>query len=88
MRVDDVIKRAEDMPRQLQKALEGPLTVQVAYDFVKEHITHAPNSKECMEERAQKYYPERRSGMNCCGIMRAYAGRMGSHLPIPACAIL
>lgn len=57
--VDDVIKRAEDMPRQLQKALEGPLTVQVAYDFVKEHITHAPNSKECMEERAQKYYPEK-----------------------------
>lgn len=55
---DDVIKRAEDMPRQLQKAMEGPLTVQVAYDFVKEHITKAPNGKECMEGRAQKCYPK------------------------------
>lgn len=56
--VDDVIKRAEDMPRQLQKELKGPLTVQVAYDFVQEHITKAPDSKECMEERAQKCYPK------------------------------
>lgn len=71
--VDDVIKRAEDMPRQLQKALEGPLTVQVAYDFVKEHITHAPNSKECMEERAQKYYPEREKRYE---LLRYYAEHM------------
>ena len=71
--VDDVIKRAEDMPRQLQKALEGPLTVQVAYDFVKEHITHAPNSKECMEERAQKYYPEKEKRYE---LLRYYAEHM------------
>lgn len=71
--VDDVIKRAEDMPRQLQKALEGPLTVQVAYDFVKEHITHAPDSKECMEERAQKYYPEKEKRYE---LLRYYAEHM------------
>lgn len=71
--VDDVIKRAEDMPRQLQKALEGPLTVQVAYDFVKEHITHAPNSKERMEERAQKYYPEKEKRYE---LLRYYAEHM------------
>ena len=71
--VDDVITRAEDMPRQLQKALEGPLTVQVAYDFVKEHITHAPNSKECMEERAQKYYPEKEKRYE---LLRYYAEHM------------
>lgn len=71
--VGDVIKRAEDMPRQLQKALEGPLTVQVAYDFVKEHITHAPNSKECMEERAQKYYPEKEKRYE---LLRYYAEHM------------
>lgn len=71
--VDDVIKRAEDMPRQLQKALEGPLTVQVAYDFVKEHITHAPNSKECMEERAQKYNPEKEKRYE---LLRYYAEHM------------
>ena len=71
--VDDVIKRAEDMPRQLQKTLEGPLTVQVAYDFVKEHITHAPNSKECMEERAQKYYPEKEKRYE---LLRYYAEHM------------
>lgn len=71
--VDDVIKRAEDMPRQLQKALEGPLTVQVAYDFVKEHITHASNSKECMEERAQKYYPEKEKRYE---LLRYYAEHM------------
>lgn len=71
--VDDVIKRTEDMPRQLQKALEGPLTVQVAYDFVKEHITHAPNSKECMEERAQKYYPEKEKRYE---LLRYYAEHM------------
>lgn len=71
--VDDVIKRAEDMPRQLQKALEGPLTVQVADDFVKEHITHAPNSKECMEERAQKYYPEKEKRYE---LLRYYAEHM------------
>lgn len=71
--VDDVITRAEDMPRQLQKALEGPLTVQVAYDFVKEHITHAPDSKECMEERAQKYYPEKEKRYE---LLRYYAEHM------------
>ena len=71
--VDDVIKRVEDMPRQLQKALEGPLTVQVAYDFVKEHITHAPDSKECMEERAQKYYPEKEKRYE---LLRYYAEHM------------
>lgn len=71
--VDDVIKRAEDMPRQLQKALEGPLTVQVAYDFVKEHITHAPNSKECMEERAQKCYPKEEKRYE---LLRYYAEHM------------
>lgn len=71
--VDDVIKRTEDMPRQLQKALEGPLTVQVAYDFVKEYITHAPNSKECMEERAQKYYPEKEKRYE---LLRYYAEHM------------
>lgn len=71
--VDDVITRAEDMPRQLQKALEGPLTVQVAYDFVKEHITHAPDSKGCMEERAQKYYPEKEKRYE---LLRYYAEHM------------
>lgn len=71
--VDDVIKRAEDMPRQLQKVLEGPLTVQVAYDFVQEHITKAPDSKECMEERAQKCYPKEEKRYE---LLRYYAEHM------------